>query len=263
MNPNLSLTGARGVLLSLVLISAILALLAYAHLAWQQAQNVAERTATIAVSGTGEVLAIPDIGVFSFAVIGEAETAVAAQQAAAERNNQIVAYLEDAGVAETDIKTTSYNLSPRYRFERAACPPGGFCPPGEQALVGYEVRQQIEVRVRDTAQAGEIISGVGAQGADNISNLRFTIDDDAVYVAEARAEAIQEAQARAEVLAQSLGVRLVRVVDFYEQEAGYRPPLGLGMERAVMMEADMAVAPDMPVGENEIRRTVTLTYEVR
>lgn len=255
-------TRLNKVLLSLTLVATIVALGAYAVLAWNESKYVSDRMATIVVTGEGTVMAVPDLGTFSFSVIAQAETAEAAQADAAERNNDIVAYLAEAGVEEVDVKTTGYNLYPQYRYEERACLPGGFCPPGERVLAGYEVQQRVEVLVRDTAEAGSLISGVGQRGADNISSLQFTIDDDMVYVDEARAIAIADAKSRAENLAASLGLRVVRIVEY--SETGSVPPMyAYSMERSAMA-MDMAESvPEMPVGENEIRRSVTIVYEVR
>ena len=251
------------VLGSLVLAGAVLALITYANLNWQASQYVSDYVPTITVDGMGEVVAVPDLGTFSFSVIARAETAEAAQADAAERNNAIVAYLAEAGVAETDVKTVNYNVYPQYRYEDRTCQPGGFCPPGDRVLTGYEVQQGIEILVRDTADAGTLISGVGQRGADNISSLQFTIDDDTTYVNEARALAIADAKQRAEQLAEALGVRLVQIVSYNESGAGHSP---YARSEMMGMGGDMAmdsVAPDMPVGEDTITRNITITYEVR
>ena len=248
-------------LVVVVLLGVIGALGAYINLTWAQAQYAASDLATINVQGTGEVVAVPNVGTFQYAVISEASTADAAQQAAADTNNVILAYLhETAGVADEDVRTTQYNLQPRYEYGRGgACEPGGVCPPNERVLVGYEVRQTNEVKVRDTDQSGALVRGVGERGASNITSLRFTIDDDAAYVAAARAAAIADAKETAAVLAADLGVRLVRIVSY--GEAGVRPqPYQL---RSSDMMLESAIAPDIPVGENIITQTVTITYEIR
>lgn len=250
-------------LVSLVLITGVIALGAYAHLAWQEANYASPQVATITVQGEGEAVAVPDIGTFQYSVVVEAEDADAAQEEAADTNNDIIAYLsETANVADEDIRTTGYNLNPQYRYEDRSCAPGSYCPPGERTLTGYEVRQTVEVRVRDTEQAGDLVSGVGARGATNISSLRFTVDDDSTYVAEARDEAIADAKERAEELAASLGVRVVRVVSFHESGSGPQPyQMRDGM--GGVAEMDESAAPDLPVGEDTIARNVSITYEVR
>ena len=87
--------------------------------------------------------------------------------------------------------------------------------------------------------------------------LRDTVNTDA----EARKEAIADAKAKAESLAASLGVRLVRIVGFSEGSSG---PIYYAKE-VRLMTADSAEAPspEIPVGENKITSNISLTYEIQ
>jgi len=251
------------VLLALVLIGVMAALAAYTQLALKEARGVFTGEVTISVAGEGEVLALPDIGQFSFAVRAEGKDAVEAQENSAEGINAIIAYLDETGVDEKDIKTQNYSLNPKYRYEERVCVSNQFCPPGERVIDGYEVYQNVSVKVRDLDNAGALISGVGENGATNISSLQFTIDDETALKAEARAEAIADAKTQAEVLAKDLGMRLDRIVGFYEGGEEYYPQ----NERAYALDSSegssIKSAPSLPVGENEIRSNVTITYQLK
>lgn len=246
-----------------ILAGVVFALAAYTYLTFKEARFSQIGPPTVSVRGEGEVLAAPDIGRFTFAVLAEEETATAAQTASADALNSAIAYLEAQGVAREDIKTIDYRLTPQYRTEREACPAGQFCPPtGDRVLDGYEAQQTVEVKVRDLTAAGELITGIGEQGATNISNLQFTIDDPEQLQAEARAAAIADAKAKAAALADALDVDLVRLVGFYEEGDSRR--FGFQGYGAGAPEAAMArTSPDMPVGENQVMSTVNLTFEIR
>ncbi len=250
------------VLAALALVMVIVALFAYTRLSLEQAKT-ADYGATISVEGTGEVIAVPDIGEFSFTVEAEADTAAAAQDASANSINEILSFLSEAGVAEADIKTANYNLYPRYRFESRVCPAGGFCPPGEQVQDGFTASQTVTVKVRDTEQAGDLLAGVGERGATNISNLSFTTDDDEALREEARSKAIADARAKAETLAEQLGVDLGRLISFYENNDKFYG------DRAMMNEMSFAVeeaaglgGATLPTGESNTTVVVNLTYEI-
>ncbi len=221
---------------------------------------------TISISGQGEVFAVPDMGEFSVTVREDADTVAEAQEAATEKINAVLAYLDEAGVEEKDIKTVSYNVNPKYEWIQERCVEG-ICPGGKQNLVGFEVYQMVSVKVRDTKKAGELLSGVGSRGASEVSGLSFTIDDEDELRAEAREMAIAEAQEKAEMLASELGVTLVRVVGFYEESGGYPPPMyayGRGGETmALMNDAKVESAPELPAGENKITSSVQITFEIR
>lgn len=218
---------------------------------------------TITVTGEGEAFAVADIAQFSFSVIEEAKTVEEAQSTATTKINIARALLEEAGIEEKDIKTTAYNIYPKYEYIRSICTQFS-CPPSKQELQGYEVNQTTSVKVRDTSKAGTILAEIGTIGVSSVSGLNFSIDDEDVIAREARKMAIDEAKSKAKDLAKDLGVRLIRVVNF--NESGDQPFYG----RVAVMEMAMdsavgggIVAPEISVGQNKVTSNVSITYEIR
>src|SRR3989344_1749312 len=218
---------------------------------------------TITVSGTGEVFAIPDTGEFSFSVVESGTTVKDAQGKATKKMNAILDAVKAMGIEDKDVKTTGYNSYPKYEYRTTGVCSQGYCPPGKSVLVGYEVSQTVIVKVRNTDQAGEALTKVGSLGATNISGLDFVTDDIDKVRAEARDEAIADAKAKAETLAKALAVKLVKIVRFYEN--GSNPaPIYYGMGSAEKsISVDAQIVPRLPVGENEIVSSVSITYEIR
>ncbi len=219
-------------------------------------------TNTISVSGTGEVFAVPDTATFSVTVQETAKDVTTAQTAATKKGNDIIAYLKGAGIEDKDIQTTDYSVNPQYEYGTQACPMGSYCPPGKQTLAGYQVSQTLTIKVRDTKKAGDLLSGVGSRGATNVSGLSFTVADQNGLEAQARDKAIQDAKGKAEVLAKSLGVQLVRVVGFSEGGGGpiyYAKAMSVGMGAS----DSAAPAPEIPTGQNKITSNVSVMYEIR
>jgi uncharacterized protein YggE len=229
----------------------------------QQADSsdIASRN-TITVSGTGEAVAIPDIATFSFTVTKEAKTSVEAQKITTDIANKILDAVKKDGVDEKDIQTTNYSLYPKYDYPQVVCPAiyPSTCPGGREVLRGYEITQTFEVKIRDIEKSGQIVVDATGAGAINISGPSFGVDKEEDVIAKARNEAITKAKSKAELIAKGLGVKLVRIVAFNENE--YSIPMmsktafGLGA-------ADSAVAPQLPAGENKYSRTVQVTYEIR
>lgn len=251
-------------LCSFILVAVLVALAAYTYATLKQAEGFYTGETTISVTGEGEVFAVPDVGQFSFAVETEGDDATTAQSDATDIMDTIMAYLTSKGVSEADIKTTAYNVMPKYRYESRPCPLGSYCPPGEQIEDGFQVYQSVTVKVRVLDDAGTLIAGLGEAGAKNISNVQFTIDDESVLQAEARKAAIAEAKQKAQELATDLGMRLSRIVGFQENDENFYP----------MMERSMAVSDSVglggglekvtvPTGENTISSSVTITYELQ
>lgn len=216
----------------------------------------------ISVEGTGKVTAIPDVARITFAVFEEGTTASEAQEKASQKSNTALALLEGFGIDEKDIKTISYSVSPKYSRPQPCF--NGFCPEYEQRITGFTTSQTIEVKVRDTAQSGDVLSALGTAGVSNLSGPSFTIDDPDALREQARAEAIKDARAKAKTLAKDLGVQLVRVTGFWENTGPY-PYYAESAKAYGFGGADSAVSstPEIPAGENEIISTISVTYEIR
>lgn len=249
------------VLAMLLLLMAIIALGSYASLNFEKMTYLNPAPATITVSGEGEVLAIPDIGTFSFSVTADGEDATTAQEASGTKINEILAYLAEQQIAETDIKTQNYNLNPKWKFEQGQCLGDGFCP-NNRVEDGFTVSQSITVKVRDTKTAATIIAGVGERGATNISNLNFMVDDTDALQAEARAAAIVDAQEKATVLAQQLGVRIVRLSSFNESSNGYSQPYFDSRMMGMADEESAFGGAELPIGEETTTVRINATYIV-
>ncbi|MFH1402274.1 MAG: SIMPL domain-containing protein [Patescibacteria group bacterium] len=222
---------------------------------------------TITVTGEGEVSAIPDIAKFSFSVVEEAETVENAQRLATEKMNKVLEFLKNSGVEDKDIKTTDYNIYPRYEWwtkEMACLSLNCPTPDRERKLVAYVVSQNISARLKKTDMAGEILAGIGALGVSNVSGLNFEIDAKDALERQARQNAIDEAQEKAEQLAKDLGVNLVRIVSFSESGGNNYPSYAVMKESLMMGGGVSATAiPEIPIGENEIKATVYITYEIK
>jgi uncharacterized protein YggE len=214
---------------------------------------------TITVSGNGEATAIPDSAQFSVGVTHEAENVADAQQQSTEAINEIISYLENQGVAEEDIKTTSYNISPRYEFMQNDSIPRR--PEGERRLVGYEVSQRVQVTVTDIGNAGDLLSGVGERGADDVSGLSFVVEDREALQQEAEIAAIENTREKAQRLADSLGVSLQRVVN-YNRSGGFSPQYQR-LEMSDTAAASGGASPQIPAGESRIDQQVEITYEIQ
>ena len=232
-------------------------------------------TDTISVSGHGEVMEAPDLATITFSVVSDAATVAAAQAAATTKQNAVTAYLTSQGIADADIQTSGYSVYPQYEYQNAVCPQPAiyngssgassqavvYCPPGKQTLTGYEASQTTTVKIRDLTKAGNILAGVGNQGASNISGLNFTFDNPDQPQNDARAKAIADAQQKAQTLAKQLGVNLVRVVSFNENGGGGPVPMVYSM--AAGTSANKAAAPEVNPGQNTVTDDVTITDEIR
>ena len=202
---------------------------------------------SITVTATGEIYAVPDLGLINFSVIVEAKTVAVAMDQNSKKMNEVINTLKDNGVNKKDIKTTSFNTYPRYQYRED----------GSRTLTGYEVTQQVSVKIRDLDNVGKIIADASSAGANNISQLQLIVDDQEGLKAEARKIAIDKAKAKADKLSSQLGVSLGTVITFNEGSLFASPRFAFTEDLAVG-----ATIPNIESGENKISITVNITYEI-
>jgi uncharacterized protein YggE len=240
----------------LVIVLVFIGKMAFGGHGWDDKNKV---ISTIVVSGKGEVVVRPDIATVSFTVTEENLDVGIAQDTVNKTVAKVVDYAKAQGVAEKDIKTTGYNIYPRYDYVNSTAYP---YYQGTRVLAGYDVTQSLEVKIRDLTKAGKIVSGLGEFGIKDMSGLNFSVDKQDQITKEARELAIADARADAEKIAKGLGVRLVKITAFSEN--GNYP---IYYEKAMLSSAPRAqggVADAvLPTGENTITSNVTVTYEIR
>lgn len=218
-------------------------------------------TDTITVTGDGQATMAPDVARVSWSVTNTAASVAAAQAATTKQANDALEYVAGQGIANTDVKTLSYDISPQYSYP-SPCPPGALCPSygGTPKITGYQVSETVQVTIRDLSKVGALLEGLGTRQVENVSGPAFALDDSSEGYDAARADAIDKAKAQAQLLADQLGVRLGKIVNFSESSSGYPYPVAYGMSA---MGSAKAATPNVPAGENTYSASVSITYEIR
>jgi uncharacterized protein YggE len=201
------------------------------------------------INAVGEVTRVPDVAIITAGVQTRSTTAKGALQDAANRMARVRAALSRAGVADRDIQTTNINLNPDYVYEQNKAP----------RLSGYNASNQLTVRFRDIAKAGDILDALVAEGANSINGPTLTIDKPEAALDEARSRAIAAGRARADLYARSLGMRVVRVVALSESGGSYPAPPMPMMMRAQAADAATQIDP----GEQKLQVNVAMTFELQ
>lgn len=219
-------------------------------------------TDTVTVQGSGQATLPPDVARISFSVENIATTVADAQAATTKQANAALDFVKEQGIAEKDVKTLSYNISPQYSYPNP-CVSGTFCPDYNRApkITGYQVSETIQITMRDLTKVGDLLAGLGKLEVQNLNGPAFALDDSTAGYDAARADAITKAKTQAALLAKQLGVRLGKIVNFSESSGGYAYPMmayGLGG-----VSESKASTPSVPVGENTYNASVSITYEIR
>ena len=204
----------------------------------------------IAVSGTGKVYLTPDIATISFGVHNEDESATRAVESNNAQAKEVTDVLLEIGVEEEDIKFSNFNIYPEQRFDESR----------NQSSTIYVVDNTVFVSVRELNNLGAIMGSVVEAGANSIFGIQFDVADKTQALSEARKLAVDNAQGKAEELAQAAGVTLGEIQSINEF-GGVPVPVfegqgGGGFE---------PTTDQMPVNLGQLSLTVevSVTYHIR
>ncbi|MDP3964626.1 MAG: SIMPL domain-containing protein, partial [bacterium] len=179
---------------------------------------------TFTVDGEAKMETATDIATFTASVVTEGGKNVAdIQKQNVDKMNIINAFLKEKGVEKKDLQTSQYALTPRYTY--FPCDGRSVCPPA--VISGYTLTQTLSVKVRNLETIGDILSGIVEKGANNVSGISFTVDDDTDARQIARTEAIAKAKMKAAEVAKAGGFRLGKLVSLYE-DSGVTPDIQTG-----------------------------------
>jgi hypothetical protein len=202
------------------------------------------------VSGTGKVTAVPDVAILSLGVEAQEKTVKEAQSEAASAMAAVVAVLKTNGVADKDIQTQWYNISPVTRWVEDT---------NEQITIGYKVSNMVTAKIRDISKAGTIIDAVAEAGGNltRINSISFTVDDPTAYYNQAREKAMQDANAKAEQMATLAGITLGKPT-YISESGGYIPTPYYLKDYAEGGSSSTPISP----GELDITLTVQVGYAI-
>ena len=208
------------------------------------------RVTRVMVAGDSIVQAQPDTAIVTIAVVTQARRALDAQQENATKTDAVVRALKASAGAGAEVKTSGYSLQPQ-RVYKENQPP---------TITGFEARNSVTVTLNELNKLGTVIDAAAQGGANDISGINFTLRQDRPARDRALSEATREAMNKAQVIAQALGGRVVRVVEVQEEGFQQRPPQPY-LEMA-QMDKRASVATPIEIGSLEITSRVQLIAEV-
>ncbi len=207
---------------------------------------------TLMVTGSATLYAEPDRVYLSLAIETEepVKDAVEAYSEVVLKAKKVIDELKrEEGVVS--IKTEYVNLYPLYDWSG-----------GEKILKGYVATYSFKVEIDDLEKAGEIASKAVSLGVNRLYGLTFGLSEDRrkSLVNDAIEEAVNDARAKAERLAEALGVEIVGVksVALGMPTAAAYYPLKYGV-------AEVTAVPPTPIETGKgiaVTVTVTVVYEI-
>lgn len=244
------LPARRRIIVSVAAVVAVLATALAGSMALAAAPQPADAASgrSVSVNGSAQVTLKPDIAYVSFGTLTQNADATAARDA----NNKLMAKVVDAlkaqGIdADKDVKTTNYSVNPRYDTNGTK-------------IIGYEINNSIQVKVRDLNKLGAVMDAAVAAGANLAGGLYFDVENREDAYNQALEQAVADARARAETLAKSAGAALGAVTSASEN-GGYTPPGPIYYARDAAMDG----AGSVPVssGTLTVSASVSVTFELQ
>jgi uncharacterized protein YggE len=209
------------------------------------------RVTRVMVAGDSIVQALPDTAIIGITVVTQNRNAISAQQDNAAKTDAVVRALKAAAGTGAEVKTSGYSLQPQ-RVYKENQPP---------TISGYEARNTVTVTLSDLTKVGSVIDSAAQAGANDFSNIAFTLRQDRQARDRALSEATREAVSKAQVIASALGGRVVRIVEVQEEGFQQRQPVPVYQAETFMAKrAD--VATPIEVGSLDISSRVQVIAEV-
>jgi len=207
---------------------------------------------TIVVSGKAEKQVSPDTARISFYVTKRGPDQKEIANYVNKKTKKVIGVLKDLGIDKKDIKTTNYSLQPEYSWEK-----------GRRNFMGYRVRQNVSVVIRDLANVPKVLAKVVEQGVDDLDGPNMFIDNLDEIQDNLRAEAIKNAKEKAKALASELDVKLTKIVGFSESggRKNYYPQYKMAFADSVGVEESI-VEPEINPGEEKIIKNVSITFKI-
>jgi len=203
----------------------------------------------ISVMGTGTVTAYPDEADVSFSVRTQNQSAATAAAMNGAIMSNVYASLYAVGVNKSEIKTTSYSLSPTYDSINYS------------KVVGYVAVNSVEVIItgaENLPQVGGIVDAVVKAGVNEVDGISFTFTDPnyGTLRTEAYHKAVQDAYSQASAIVSGLGGVIIGV-------ASVSTTYGYGILPQPIVSVG-AKQPQLPTpinsGSQQVTATVNITY---
>lgn len=203
---------------------------------------------SVRVHGESTVSAEPDQAEFDIGVVTQAATAKAATDQNASQANELTQELRTL-LPSGDIKTANFSVNPNYRYPKEG---------GPATITGYTANNTVRLLLKDISMLQKVIDLATKSGASSINRLTFSVRDEQAVRAKALANAATQAQSGAQALADSLKLKLGRLLRVEEgQPVIISPAREISFGKAQSTD----IAPISP-GTIDVHADVNLTYEI-
>ncbi|MFZ3588827.1 SIMPL domain-containing protein [Bacillus sp. DJP31] len=162
---------------------------------------------SIKVYGTGEINVMPNQALITIGAVTEGKDLQAIQKENASIINLMIQQFTTLGIEQSLIQTADYRIEPVYEYREEM-----------QLLKGYKVSHLLQLTVRELDKIGLLIDTAVKSGANNVTDIQFTVENDQLIYLQALQQAVVEAQTKAFSLAKQVGAQIHTIPYLIEEE---------------------------------------------
>ncbi|MCK9468555.1 MAG: SIMPL domain-containing protein [Porticoccaceae bacterium] len=212
----------------------------------------ADQPRTLSTSGHGEVKVAADQATVRMQVETSHRSASDAKRAVDDRVNQLLERLSKLGIDRKDIVASSLRLNPQFEYQER-----------RPVFTGYNATRDVVITLRKLDELNDLLDAAVDSGINQINQIALESSQADTHRAEARARAIADSQAKAELLAKSYGAALgpVHTIHYHNSQ----PMTAAAPEMAMMrMAADSVASSPGQYLHDEItfRDNISVVYEL-
>jgi len=211
---------------------------------------------TLSVSGSVTKMVSPD----KVDIVLSVETLDKSAQTS-QSNNAVIAdkvksTLESFSSVRAEVKTVSYSVNEEFEWNDLT---------KKSVSIGYRTINQIQVTLNgnDISGAGRVIDAAVTAGANRVSSISFGLSKEKEL--EIRKTALNEAsataKAKAESIAQGLGISVGKVSSVSESSFYYAPNYA-NYELAKSADAGSSAPTPITAGDVEVNASVAVSFEI-
>ena len=214
------------------------------------------------VTGAGSVLIEPDMAVLSISIEAQEDSVSLAQSRVNQAMSVVLEQLQRSRIANKDLQTSHFRIQPNYIYEPVEIKgEPQYHLPQRQILIGYVLDQGLTIKVRFLDRLGDLIDNITnvAGNIIQVDSIRFDIDDRNAQQVSARTLALEDATAKAQQIADVMGVTLGSVV--YVADLNTSEPKR-EMTSMLRSYAEMDVGTSVMTGELEIQVALQVVFDI-
>ena len=202
----------------------------------------------VEVTGHGLLQKQPDFVQLTLGVEGQNQNAATAARDNADMMARLVSFLQNRGVAKQDMQSQRLQLDASIDYKN-------------NRITGYRAVRSMLVKVRDFDDFDQLLVDLADMGGNRMHHLNFGLDEPNQYQDQLLQLAVNDAQDKAQVLAQASARKLGQALQISEHTQIANDHQPMLMQRAAM-EDSASVAPSLQTPLVNLNYKIKVRYQL-